>query len=66
MIKVNKQNFSCKKSCLFTLIMYYPVQVLQDSGIGKVEDNLTSADLLSYVLIVRGRPGKLGQRLLRA
>ena len=49
--KVNKHDF---------------LQVFQVSGIGKIEDNLTSADPLSYTttIMIPGRPGKLSQRLL--
>ena len=36
------------------------------SGIGKIEDNLASADPLSYTttIMILGRPGKLSERLL--
>ena len=42
------------------------LQVFQVSGIGKIEDNLTSADPLSYTttIVIPGRPGKLSQRSL--
>ena len=42
------------------------LQVFQGSGIGKIEDNLMSADPLSYTTteIIPGRPSKLSQRLL--
>ena len=42
------------------------LQVFQGSGIGKMEDNLTSTDPLSYTttIMIPGRPGKLSERLL--
>ena len=51
MFLVNKQDF---------------LQVFQGSGIGKLEDSLTSADPLSYTttIMMLGRPGKLSERLL--
>ena len=49
--RINKQDF---------------FQVFQGSGIGNIEDNLTSADPLSYTttIMIPGRPGKLSERLL--
>ena len=49
--EVNKQDF---------------LQVFQSSGIGKIEDNITSADQPSYTttIMIQGRPGKLSERLL--
>ena len=43
--QVNKQDF---------------LQVFQGSGIGKIDDNLRSADLLSHTttILIPGRPGK--------
>ena len=50
-IMVNKQDF---------------LQVFQGSGIGKIEDNLTSDDPLSYTttIMIPCRPVKLSERLL--
>ena len=50
-LKGNKQDF---------------LQVFQGSGIGEIEDNLTSADPPSYTTneSIPRRPGELGQRLL--
>ena len=41
-------------------------RIIQGSGIGKKEDNLTSADPLSYTttIMIPNRPGKLSERLL--
>ena len=47
-LKVNKQDF---------------LQVFQGSEIGKIEDNLTSADPLSYTTTIM-IPGRLSERLL--
>ena len=50
-VQVNKQDF---------------LQVFQGSGIGKIEDNIRSADPLSYTttILIPGRPGQLSERLL--
>ena len=43
------------------------LQVFQGSGMGKIEDNLTSADPLSYTttIMIPGRPGKLKGQISR-
>ena len=55
----------CSQSGKYTRLL---TSLLKGRGIGKIEDNSTSADPPSYTttIIIPGRPSKLSQRLWRA